>query len=510
MAPPGAPGVGADGAAGGAGGVGAATLGLLGDRAKHQKLRLELSAVGFTVTVHQEIDEHRICWRGRVMPKNFMGNEGTRKAIMVSRASRLVRTHGINDIQVMSEIHQLVDTGDEQDEINDLPICVKEILTDGPGLILRTYRVEISANNGVMMGFADIKDEVVDLERVIGLADAERLLPPERKHWKLGAIFQHVVRERVTLDMLMGKGKPTAGKDGRREGLIQMHEENMELTGSIISVMRDPTSEEVAKAARAKREAEEAALAAAKAAEEAALAASKTLGGSLGIGLGLNINLGLKGFKFGFGKSKPAAEVASVAADEDSVLENVNTNDTMRGSTRGAYSTASFSVTGEEDDDFRESLKTGRSWMRIHARTHRVVGKSLRSVVLLLTTPNTDPLFASNVDRYFKTVHGRPCLLQFDVLFRCKDSFTKETRELLLTSQEVDEWFPQSREIDMSTRFRRDKVGAYLLQYLSIRFTEDGAVGLYLIKENVNVSSSIDDLIAEDEQQQADAKERDE
>jgi hypothetical protein len=512
MAPSGAPGAAADGtpgAPGGAEGIGAATLGLLGDRAKHQKLRLELSAVGFTVTVHQEIDEHRICWRGRVMPKNFIGNEGTRKAMMVSRASRLVRTHGINDIQVMSEIHQLVDTGDEQEEVNDLPICVKEILTDGPGLILRTYRVEISANNGVMMGFADIKDEVVDLERVIGHADVPRLLPPERKHWKLGAIFQHVVRERVILDMLMGKAKPT-GKDGRREGLVQMHEENMELTGSIISVTRDPTSEEVAKAARAKREAEEAAVAAAKAAEEAALAASKSLG--LGLGLGLNINLGLKGFKFGFGKGKPAAEVPSVVTDEESVQEVANTNETMRGSTRGAYSTASFSASGGDDDeDYRESFKTGRSWLRIHARTHRVVGKPLRSVVLLLTTPQTDPLFATDVDRYFKTVHGRPCLLQFDILFRCKDSFTKETRELLLTPQEVDEWFPQSREIDMTTRFRRDKVGAYFLQYLSVKFTESGAVGLYLVKENVDVSSSIDDLIAEDEQQQQqqqEAKER--
>jgi hypothetical protein len=474
-------------------------VGLPDDRAKHQKLRLELSAVGFTVTVHQEIDEYRICWRGRVMPKNFQGSEGTRKAMMVSRASRLVRTHGINDMQVMAEIHQLQETGEDEDEVNDLPICVKEVLTDGPGLVQRTYRVEISANNGVMMGAADIKDNLVEFERVVGKEHVPRLLPTDRKLWKLGTIFQHVVRERVVLDMLVGKGTGK-GKDGRREGLIQKHDELAELTGSIISVMRDPSPEEVAKAARAVRDAAEAEAAALKAAEDAA-AAEQANSSKFGLNLGLN----LKSFKFGFGK-KAAAPVAAVAEEDSLVLETVNTNDTQRGSTAGAYSTHSHSVSGGENDDDDEaryiSHKVGRVWLRIHVRTHRVVGKPLRSVVLLLATEATSPLYYTNQERYFKQVQGRACLLQFDVLFRCKNSFTKETRELFLTSADLDEWLPQSHVVDMTTRFRRDKLGAYLLQYLSIRFTEAGKIGLYLIKENVNVSSSIDDLIAEDEAQQ--------
>ncbi len=82
----------------------AQTAGLMGTRSKNQKLQLELSAIGFTVTVHQEIDEYRTCWRGRVLPKNFTGSEATRKALMVSRASRLVRTHGISDMQVSPSV----------------------------------------------------------------------------------------------------------------------------------------------------------------------------------------------------------------------------------------------------------------------------------------------------------------------------------------------------------------------------------------------------------------------
>ena len=472
-------------------------LGLLGERAKFQKLRLELAAVSFTVTVHQEVDEHRVCWRGRVMPKNFSGSEGTRMAMMVTRASRLVRTRGIADMQVMAEVHQLADTGEEQEAVNDLPICVKEVLTDGPGLIQRTYRVEIAANNGVMMGFADIKDEVVDLERVVGKEHIPRLLPDERKLWKLGAIFQHVVRERIVLDMLHSKGK-TAGKEGRREGIMQQHDELAELTGSIISVMRDPSAEELALAARAEREAEEAAVVAAKAAEDAAAAASA----GLGFGLGLNINLGLKGFKFGFGKTKAAEAVtADIVPEDDGTVEHANTNETIRGSTMGAYSTHTHSVMGEDStDDIGVSHKEGRQWLRIHARTHRVVGKPLRSVVLLLTTPHTDALYQSNPDRYFRTVHGRDCLLQFDVLIRCKDSFTKETRELLLTAAEVGAWLPPSQPVDLTTRFRRDKLGAFLLQYVSVRFTEEGRVGLYLIREEESAISSMDDLLGEDDQ----------
>jgi len=139
-------------------------------------------------------------------------------------------------LQVMAEIHQLNDLGDAKEEVNDLPICVKEILSDGPGLVLRTYRVEISANNGVMMGSADIQDNEIDLARVIGEKYLSQYLPAERKMWKLGSIFEHVVRERVILDMLMGrKPKDNAhghNKDGRREGVMQAHDELADLTGT--------------------------------------------------------------------------------------------------------------------------------------------------------------------------------------------------------------------------------------------------------------------------------------
>ena len=267
--------------------------------------------------------------------------------------------------------------------------------------------------------------------------------------------------------------------------------------------MRDPSPEELAMAARAalneeKRLEQEKLDAAAAAAAQAANKIANP-------GLLSNLSAGFRKFGFGLIYKKPTPVVVETVIEESSLEQGSGTIGTTRGSTYG-LSTRSGSVLADEEEAVLGSYKTGRVWLRIHARTHRVVGKSLRSVVLLLTTPQTNALFLSNPDRFFKNITGRECLLQFDLLFRCKDSFSKETRELFLSSQDLDEWLPQSHEVDLTTRFRRDKVGAFFLQYLSVRFTESGKMELYLIKENVNVSSSIDDLIAEDEEKQKEAE----
>jgi len=282
------------------------------------------------------------------------------------------------------------------------------------------------------------------------------------------------------------------------------------LTGSLITIMRDPSPEEIALAARAllneEKRLEQEQIDATAAA--AALAASK----SVSSGLMSNIGASFKKFGFGFGYKKPvpvSATVVESVEEEEGTEEQGSTHGTTRAASRGGLSTRSGSVLAEEETKVTAvSYKTNRVWVRIHARTHRIVGKSLRSVVLLLTTPQTSALFtATNTERFFKTVTGRDCLLQFDLLFRCKDSFTKETRELLLSSLEIDEWLPQSFDVDLTTRFRRDKIGAFFLQFLSVRFTETGTMELYLIRENLNVSSSIEDLMAEDEEKQKDADE---
>ena len=60
------------------------------------------------ITSLLQVDEQRVCWRGRVLPKNFdLSQDRNRKLVQSSRSSRLLRTRNIQDIKVRSEVHEL-------------------------------------------------------------------------------------------------------------------------------------------------------------------------------------------------------------------------------------------------------------------------------------------------------------------------------------------------------------------------------------------------------------------
>ena len=122
----------------------------------HRQFQMELAPIAFTATVKaQESDEYRAIWRGRVMPRNFIGSSvSVMKAVMQTRSSRLIRTKNISELKVLTEVHHLVDMGEEsqQQVSHHLPICIKEVCSQGPGIVTVRLRVEVFANNGVMLG----------------------------------------------------------------------------------------------------------------------------------------------------------------------------------------------------------------------------------------------------------------------------------------------------------------------------------------------------------------------
>lgn len=112
------------------------------------KLKTEVPAIEF-FKASKEDEEERVCWRGRVMPHNFIANEEGKSAIMMSRSSKLITSKSIRDMQVLAETRYLKEYSGASEEISyQLPICVREVVTDGPGLVRRMYRIEVSANNG--------------------------------------------------------------------------------------------------------------------------------------------------------------------------------------------------------------------------------------------------------------------------------------------------------------------------------------------------------------------------
>ena len=438
-----------------------------------------------------------------------------------------------------------MDLGDEQEAINDLPITVKEVLsvgehccccylsiclalsclfsmahsyygtsslyctsphrdicmhaylyrhgnvilmmydddaTAGPGLVKRSFLIEISANSGTVLGTAAVEDTYEDMCLVVGrsflgnndndeVGSLPLLLPRERRDWKLGLLFAHIVRERTSIDMMPGGGRDFGfDNDARRVGVLDNNNTNNNNnnysssssssstgTGSIIRIHRDSSSY---------REGEE-----------------------------VNTNTTNGGDDAGHEDTKTSAAAAGVAV-----------------------SSSSSST----------SHRHQRHWFRIHARTHRMFGCPLRSVVLLLTTDRTAPLFFSDADQFFRTSSStsssdssdssnssNQVLRQFDVLFRCKNSFTKEVRELLVPSLELSSWLSveggggSAVVVDLTTSFRRDKLGSYLLDYVSFRYLPDEhSIDLYLVKEDAQVTSSIDQLMEEDEQRQLEDENR--
>lgn len=362
------------------------------------------------------------------MPKNFIApNETAKKAVMQSRASRLVKMKAIKDMQVLAEVHYLTQYGDEEGRSDLLPICVKELLTPGPGLVRRLYRVEVSANNGLLMGSAEIADNEEEFRRLLGRGSPPDLLAGPRKQWKLGAIFAYIVSDRMILDMMPAHKRGGNQKEHRREGLMAPHKEhehpkhatdNMDVTGSLITLIRDPP---------------------------------------------------------------PNTEEQAEQFDENDEIQTERP--AYRPGSRNPKLFANQSMTGERV-----------YWKRIHTRTHRLTGRTFLSLVIF---QSNNLLFGEKPDVYFKMVHGLDCLNDLNILFRCKDTWSKDVVSLFITGPELREWLPKSYVVDLTTKFRRDKFGAYLLQYLALKYHENEDFEMYLIKEDAkNIQLSMADALA--------------
>lgn len=201
------------------------------------KAKLELPAVNFVFEDRKVVVEDRICWRGRIRPLNLIMSSQSSALAFMSRSSRLVVAKAIKTAAVLSQVHFIKDTGKEEIVIEDqLPILVKEIVSEGAGLVQRIYRVEISANNGQKMGHTDIVDKREEFQDIIGVGKAGEFLKGHKDTWNMGAIFEYIVRERVVVDMSAGDRK--AGKSARRDGMSAVSE-SQAMGSSLIRVIRD-------------------------------------------------------------------------------------------------------------------------------------------------------------------------------------------------------------------------------------------------------------------------------
>jgi hypothetical protein len=151
-------------------------------------------------------DDSRVCWRGKFYPKELViTDEKAKEAMLIPRSSKLVVGQTLSDLTALAEIKYLKDgffiTGNRQDE---LPILVKEIASIGAGFVDRIYKIEVSTNNGLLLGSAVIKDKN-DLRAVIGNEFYQKFLIPGSDEIDMSAAFDHIIGTRLDLKLLGAK-----------------------------------------------------------------------------------------------------------------------------------------------------------------------------------------------------------------------------------------------------------------------------------------------------------------
>lgn len=121
---------------------------------------------------------------------------------------------------------------------------VKEVLSEGPGVVNRKYSIEIFSNNRISMGSIDIAN-AEDMKRVLGMKNLYLLDGPEALR-DFHTLFSVIIKERLHLSMMTAPSRSQKQK-GRREGLSKkiaakgFEGEGVVIgtAGSIISLQRD-------------------------------------------------------------------------------------------------------------------------------------------------------------------------------------------------------------------------------------------------------------------------------
>merc|ERR1711871_978110 len=103
---------------------------------------------------------------------------------------------------------------------------VKEISSTGPGVVNRIYQIEISTNNGLVLGFANISDKL-DLKRVIGEEYSNLCVDGPLNAYgecikvlDMDKAWNYIVHERLTLTFRGAeKEREEKNESKRRDGL---------------------------------------------------------------------------------------------------------------------------------------------------------------------------------------------------------------------------------------------------------------------------------------------------
>jgi hypothetical protein len=391
--------------------------------------KTELAAMDFTLTIKSRFEEeHRVYWRGKMLPKNTLfTSEKSKQSILSSRSSRLLRTKSIHDMEVMADVHYLVDFGDSVVSNDDLPICVREIVTSGPGLISRVFRMELLTNTGILLGTADIQDEREDILSCIGMENSSQLQDQSKDDWDYQSLFEFIAKERVIFNMMSGERKNPVSATNRREGMLQAKSDPIEAhSGSVITIRRST---------------------------------KPGLVSPVEISASSSVN-----------RSQISLTSASNGLSTDNII-STDLHDLFLSPTIASDEQLFYLVYGSSR--LVEIFKQNK--IRIFSRYQRITGISFRCVIFL---SGIHPPFIARykqpngLDSYF-SLYGDNFdgLKELIIFIVCVDSKTKKVYELSLLGKHLADWAVREFQYSgLGSKFRRNKFGILLTSYVSLTF----------------------------------------
>ena len=510
------------------------------------KFRLEMPAVNFRKRQGKNAAEDRVCWRGRAMPAEVKGlSEDQKKSMFKNRSSRLNRRGRVGDLRVMADTAYLQEVSGEADaQAAALPVMVKEVVSDGPGLAQRVYRIEITTNSGASLGFADIANDE-EIIRAVGKDGLDVFGSEGRQGWPLPDIFAYIVNKRTTLDFAPPKRRGKEAGKGMGLGMLTFKKEVAAPPVSVINIIREvdvsPTVMRFAlhggelggmtlaemeqkrrdEINRARDEAKRVAFNAelqrrkARALEEEAKAAqedlaarpafhgglAKTKGGAAHIDSKTVAEANAEeavakvqeaAAKVAKAKAKAEKKAAKKAAKEKAALEEkaaekkVAEEKAKAQSKKGAAAAAPVSAPAP----FIGPLQPKEQWIRLHNAVHNVSGIRFRTVVLFRARC---PYLCDDPDRFFsqEPLESQDNVLRLGLVsIRSKDAFTSKVYELEFTGQELAAWIGKKFQYDLRKKFRRALFGDFLVSKMVMRFGSQGEYVMDIMSEDMGSAKS--------------------
>jgi hypothetical protein len=401
-----------------------------------------------------DLEEDRICWRGQLKPKEFVSNDDDHTlqssydspSMFIPREKRLYHLQPLSSVRVAAMVTAIADSGPALTKgmttttisrIQNLPIVVREVTSHGPGLVRRHFRMEVSSHIGTKIGSVDVLDSYDDLRDIIG-KDGLTLLNGPHEQWDMNQIFRYLIQERMIIDMKTPEHDDLLSIGSRASRQLMPRFQ--------VRLLRDSTMMRVPRS----------------------IVLSSVLSPTARLQSIANPDMS---YPSPTGTDTSELTFFSSAALSPKLTQR--RHKLLSPKAMKALSMSSFpSIVGSSSNLSRTSIPKSRHWIRLCSKPWKMAGKRFGVVVLFLSD---DIKLSRDTDDFFlRYDSGLVGLSHVQILFRCKDTSSERVFDLEISGDELVQAIDPRYSLSLSSRYRREKFGLFLVTYLTMSYEADG------------------------------------